>query len=337
MKFSAYMVRKLLIAIPMLFVLTVGVFALTRVAGDPAAMYIEPGMSQDQIARIRETYRLNDPLYIQYVHYMKGLLSGDLGYSRAAGMPVIQALATRLPATFELTLASMVIAVVIGTRLGVFSATRKGSAVDQVTRVMALGGVSMPVFWLGLLLLGTFYCELRVLPIGRYSLDIWPTSAHHTNFYILDAIINRSPAQLLDALEHLVLPAFCLAYLEMAIIVRIMRSSMLEVLNEDYIRSARAKGLPERTVIDKHAKRNALLPVVTVAAMSFGNMLAGATLTEKVFNWPGMGLWAVEAILKLDTISIMGYVIATGAIYMITNLIADVSYAYLDPRIRLGE
>lgn len=331
-----YCVRKLVFAIPLLILLTFGVFALTRVAGDPAAMYVVPGMTPEQIDAIRTRYRLNDPILVQYLHYMKGLLSGDMGYSRAAGMPVKDALATRLPATFELTAASLVVALVLGISLGTLSAVKSGTGVDQFTRILALGGVSVPIFWLAMMLLALFYAKWQVLPIGRYSPHLWPSTARHTNLYVIDALINRSPAQLWDAIRHLVLPAICLGYLEMATIMRMMRSTMLEVLGEPYIATARAKGISERVVIGKHARRNALVPVVTVAALSFGNMLAGATLTEKVFNWPGMGLWAVDAILSLDTTSIMAYVTVTGAIYMITNVLADVLYALLDPRIRLG-
>lgn len=337
MSVIAYSLRKLAFAIPLLVLLTIGVFALTRIAGDPVAMYVVPGMPQEQIEEIRARYRLNDPIFVQYLYYMKGLLLGEMGYSRAAGMPIKDALARRLPATIELTLASLLVAIFLGILLGTKSAVRSGSSIDQITRILALGGVSVPIFWFALILLALFYAKLQILPIGRFSPYIWTTAERHTQFYLLDAILNKSPAQFWDAIKHMILPAFCLGYLEMATIMRMMRSTMLEVLGEPYITAVRAKGMPEKIVINKHARKNALIPVTTTIMLSFGNMLAGSTLTEKVFNWPGMGLLAADAILALDTTTIMAYVIVTGAIYMITNILADILYAFLDPRIRFGK
>lgn len=335
MGIGSYVVRRVLAIIPTIFFLILIVFTLTRVAGDPAAMFIEPGMSPEQVARIRVAYGLDKPIYVQFANYLKELLRGNLGFSRTAGMPVTKAIAKFFPATLEITLMSMLISIFLGIRIGVVAAARAGGGVDQLSRVAALGGVSVPIFWLALILLFVFYARLRILPVGRADPSIWPLSDRHTDIYMLDAIINGNIRQLVDAIRHLILPVFCLSYLQLAIIMRVMRSSMLEVLREDYIATARAKGLLERTVINKHARRNALLPIITIAGFSFGTMLTGSILTERVFNWPGMGSWAVGSILNLDTTSIMGYVLVTGLIYIVVNLAADVLYSYLDPRISL--
>lgn len=336
MRVLNFVLRRAFYTIPTLLALSVGVFILTRLAGDPAAMYIVPGMSPQQVAKIKAAYHFNDPIYIQYWYYISGVLRGNLGYSRAAGMPVARAILQYLPATLELTLVSMLIATAIGISLGTWSGAKRNGVLDQVSRVLALGGVSVPIFWLALLLLTVFYARLGVLPVGRYDPDVWPLAQHHTNFYLLDAIMNRSPGQVLDALRHLVLPGVCLGYLQLALIMRLMRASMLEVLHDDYIRSARAKGLAESIVITKHARRNALLPTITVVGYSFGTMLTGSILTERVFNWPGMGQWAVRSILNLDTTSIMGYVLITGALYIFINMLTDLAYAQLDPRVQLA-
>lgn len=328
-----YIAKRVLAVIPTVFIVVFLVFVLTRVAGDPAAMYIEPGTSPEQAARIRQVHHLDEPLLTQFVYYLRDLSHGNLGFSRISGIPVLQAIGKYFPATLELTLISMLVAVVLGVRLGVSAAARAGGALDQVSRVAALGGVSVPIFWLALILLYIFYARFRVLPVGRANASIWPLSDRHTNIYILDALINGNLRQLGDAIMHLLLPVFCLSYLQLAIIMRVMRSSMLEVLREDYIATARAKGVSERHVIRKHARRNALLPTVTIVGFSFGTMLSGSILTEKVFNWPGMGSWAVRSILNLDTASILGYVLITGLVYALVNLMTDVLYSYLDPRI----
>lgn len=336
MSLAAFVLKRILYAVPVLVALVVATFVLIRLAGDPAAMYIVPGMSQEQVANIRKTYGLDRPLAVQFGLYVKSLLSGDLGYSKAAGMSVGRAILKHLPATMELTVFSMVFATMLGIAVGTISAVRRNRLIDHVSRVLALGGVSMPIFWFALLLLTVFYANLGVLPIGRYDPSIWPQSQQHTNIYLLDALLNLSPAQFWDAIKHLLLPGLCLGYLQMALVMRMMRSSMLEVLNEDYVRSARAKGLAEKTVINKHARRNALLPTVTVIGLTFGTMLSGSILTEKVFNWPGMGMWAVRSILNLDSTSIMGYVLATGSIYLLVNIVTDILYSLFDPRVQVA-
>jgi ABC-type dipeptide/oligopeptide/nickel transport system permease component len=310
-----------------------------RMAGDPVTAYLTnpERATERQIQEVIEKYGLDEPQYIQYIYWLKGVLQGDLGYSQVANVPVTEAIKLKFPATFEIAILATIIAVVVGIAAGTRSAVKANSAFDQTTRVTSLVAVSIPVFWLGLILLKVFYADLGWMPApeGRTGLE-YSDVATPTNFKLIDSIILWKPDMFWDALMHLVLPAITLAFASTAIIVRMMRSSMLEVLGAEYVRTARSKGLPEKVVIKRHARRNALIPTTTVVGLSFGGLLGGAVLTETIFNWPGMGRWSADAALNLDTAGIMGFTLLAAVIYVLANLTVDIMYAYLDPRVRLG-
>jgi peptide/nickel transport system permease protein len=318
------------------------VFTLTRMAGDPAAAYNQSDRPLSESARlaINERYHLNDPVYVQYFYWLEGVVGGDWGYSPTARMPVTEAIAKFFPATFELTMISILIAIVIGIALGTISAVRRNTPADHATRIMALSGVSLPIFWLGLMLQFIFGFSLKWLPLdGRYdtilSLQSGNRIVEYTGFRLIDTILNGNWTMFGDAFLHIILPALTLSFGTIAIITRIMRSSMLEVMNLDYVRTARSKGLPERLVIRKHARRNAMIPTTTVIGLSFGGLLSGAVLTESIFSWPGLGRWSATATLNNDWNAILGFTLLAAFIYVVVNLAVDILYAYLDPRVRL--
>jgi len=308
-------------------------------AGDPVNSYLSDPerASERQIQAVIDKYGLDEPQYIQYLYWLKGVLQGDLGYSQVANLPVTDAIKLKFPATFEIAILATIIAVVVGIAAGTRSAVKANSAFDQATRVTSLVAVSIPVFWLGLMLLKVFYLDLgwAAAPDGRTSIGFADVPTP-TNFMLIDSLIVGRPDMFWDALMHLALPAITLAFASTAIIVRMMRSSMLEVLGAEYVRTARSKGLPEKVVIKRHARRNALIPTTTVVGLSFGGLLSGAVLTETIFNWPGMGRWAADAAFNLDTAGIMGFTLLAAVIYTLANLTVDIMYAYLDPRVRLG-
>lgn len=329
--------RRLVAAVPVLLGVTVLTFLLSHVIpGDPARLLVGQRASDEVVRRMRKELGLDDPLYVQYWNYLGQLLRGDLGTSIRNRRPVIRDLAERFPASLELTSVSLFLCVVMAIPLGVMSAVKRNRLVDHVTRVLALFGVSMPVFWWGLLLLLVFYFRLGWLPgPGRIDLTVSPPVGY-TSLYILDSILSRDWRALASSARHLVLPAFCLCYVYLAIMTRMVRSSMLEVLSCDYIRTARANGLPERTVIYKHALRNALAPTVTMVGLSFGELIGGAILTETIFAWPGLGSYMVDSVLFLDFPAIMGCTVLICLVYMIVNLIVDITYGFLDPQVRWG-
>jgi len=335
-----YVARRLLLLIPVLIGVSILTFTIMRAAGDPVTAYLPRGEQTNPLAveRIIQQYHLDEPTWVQYLYWLKGVLALDLGFSQVASDDVSDVLAMKFPATFELSLTATLIAVFVGIRAGTVAAVRVNTWVDQITRVVSLVAVSIPVFWLGLLLLMVFYNQLGWSegPL-RYSAQEYNINdlTHYTNLLLVDTLLNGEWDFFLDALNHLALPAITLAFASTALIVRMMRSSMLEVLGAEYIRTARSKGLPERTVIHKHARRNALIPTVTVVGLSFGGLLGGAVLTETIFIWPGLGAWAAQAALNLDTAGIMGFTLLTATIYVMANLIVDLAYAYLDPRVRL--
>jgi ABC-type dipeptide/oligopeptide/nickel transport system permease component len=337
MKMTSYIIKRLLLLIPVLLGVSIIVFSLTRIAGDPAAAYANDKTTEAQLQLIHERFHLDEPIINQYWYWLDGILHGDWGYSRAAHSEVTHAIVEFFPATFELALISMVIAVIIGIALGTLSAVRRDTPLDHTTRIMALSGVSLPIFWLALILQLVFYSMLGWLPAtGRYG-DAYIVSGipHISGFLLVDSLLVGDLNLFGDALIHIILPAITLSFGTIAIITRIMRSSMLEVLNQDYVKTARAKGLSERVVIKRHARRNALIPTTTVVGLSFGGLLGGAVLTESIFAWPGLGRWSSMAILSNDWASIMGFVLITSIIYVIMNLIVDLLYAYLDPRVIL--
>lgn len=347
---TAYLLRRLLGLIPVLFGVSLLIFTITRlVPGDPAVALLGQRSSPEAREQLRVELGLDQPLWVnfeaaaergpaglleaQYPIYMQRLLQGDLGRSIFSRIPVSQSLRARFPATIELTLFAMVFAVAIGLPAGVWAALNRGRIADTAVMTVALSGVSFPVFWLAIILIYLFAVVLGWLPpSGRLSVatDLRPI----TGLYVLDAMLRGNGAALVDALRHLVLPAVALGTIPLAIVVRMTRSSMLEVLSQDYVRTARSKGVSERVVVNKHALRNALLPVVTVIGLSFGTLLSGAILTETVFSWPGIGRWVYDAIAARDYPIIQGGVLFVAFIFVIVNLLVDLSYALIDPRIQ---
>lgn len=313
------------------------VFALTRIGGSPIGIYLSHEMSPAEVAEIEARFHLDKPLPVQYVYWISGVVRGDLGWSGVAAAPVTEIFPNKLAATMELAVASGLIAVALGIGLGTFAGARRNRLPDHVIRVVAVGGASMPLFWFAILLLIVFWVYLGWFPVGRSDPTIFASIAHPTGLYTLDAILAGSLKALRDAVWHLVLPAIALGYGATAIIARMMRSSLVEELQEDYVDAARAKGLPERLVLRRHARRNALIPTVTVIGLTFGFLLQGTVVAEIVFRWPGLGRWMADAVLRGDQATIMAYVMFTSVLFLMVNLIVDVVYAYLDRRVVLGE
>lgn len=331
---ARYVVRRILEAVPVLIGASIAVFMLIHLipGGPEVALLGERGSSQN-VAALRERLGLDKPLPEQYLVYVGNILRGDLGNSVAGNIPIADELRQRFPATAELALFALVLAVMVGVPVGVISAVRRGSWVDTGTMLGSLIGVSMPIFWLGLLLLWIFGVELKLLPfIGRLSPNVEIQTI--TGLNTVDAILTGNWFALGDALKHLILPAITLSTIPIAIIARITRSAMLEVLHMDYIRTARAKGLREGTVIRRHALRNALLPVVTVIGLQLGSLLAGAVLTETIFSWPGIGRWLFNSIQGRDYAIVQSVTLVITFIFVAVNMLVDLSYAWLNPRIR---
>ena len=331
-----YIAKRLLNLIPVLLGITLLVFAfLHLIPGDPAVTMLGDRATPDRVAALRERLGLNQPLPLQYLTFLWNLVRLDFGTSIISGVPIAQEIRVRWPATFELSLAAMSIASIVGIPAGVLAAVRKNSAVDNLTMSGSLLGVSMPVYWLGLLLIYLFAVNMSWLPpSGRLSIDVGFSFKPITGFYVLDALLQLDFKALKDVLAHLILPAVTLGTIPLAIVARITRSAMLEVLSQDYIRTARAKGLLERWVIFKHALKNALLPVVTIVGLQFGTLLGGAILTETIFSWPGIGSWIYEGILNRDYPVVQGGVVFVAVTFVLINLLVDLSYAFLDPRIQ---
>lgn len=348
---TAYVLRRLLGLIPVLIGVTLLIFFLTRVIpGDPAVAMLGQRAAPKSVERLRNELGLDRPLFLnteefretgklqslfesQYFRYMSRLIRFDLGRSIFSLNPVATSLKHRFPATLELTLVAMAIAVLIGIPAGVWAATRRGTLSDTAITLVAISGVSFPVFWLGIILIYLFAVVLGWLPpSGRVSAATQIESI--TGLYVLDALIRGNFSGAWDALRHLVLPAVALGTIPLAIVVRMTRSAMLEVLGQDYVRTARAKGLDERVVVRKHGLRNALLPVVTVIGLSFGTLLSGAILTETVFSWPGIGRWVYDGISSRDYPIIQGGVIFVAVLFVLVNLLVDISYSLIDPRIQ---
>jgi peptide/nickel transport system permease protein len=310
------------------------VFGFLRlIPGDPAVTMLGERATPENIARVREQLGLNKPLPEQYLIFLGNALRGDLGRSILRQEPVTQEIIRRFPATIELALAALLIAVVVGIPAGVISAVRRGSWFDSSSMLVALTGVSMPIFWLGLMLIYLFAVVLHLLPTGG-RLDAGTQLAPITNLVLVDALLRGNIPVFFQGLRHLLLPALALGTIPMAIIARMTRSSMLEVLGQDYIRTAQAKGLKERTVVVRHALRNAWLPIITVVGLQVGILLSGAILTETVFSWPGIGRWLVDAIYARDYPIVQGVTLMIALIFVVVNLTVDILYALVDPRIR---
>ncbi|GGM97594.1 peptide ABC transporter permease [Thermus composti] len=332
----SYLFRRLLGLVPVLFGITLLVFLfLQLIPGDPAQAILGERGTPEQLAALREKLGLNRPLYVQYLTFVRNVLTGDLGTSAVSTIPVAEELKRRWPATFELALAATLVAVVLGIPVGILAAVRKNSLLDTLSMSLSLLGVSMPVFWLGLLLVYLFAVNLHWLPTGgRLSTDLAIDFKPLTGFLILDGLLTLNFQVFWDALRHLLLPALTLGTIPLAILTRITRSAMLEVLSQDYVRTARAKGLAERQVIFKHALKNALLPVITIIGLQFGTLLGGAILTETIFSWPGIGSYIYEGILNRDYPVVQAGVLVVATAFVLVNLLVDLSYALLDPRIQ---
>ena len=329
-----YAIKRFLTIVPVLIGISLIVFSFIHlIPGDPAVAMLGERATPQRVAEVRAQLGLDKPLYTQYFIYVDKVLHGDLGASILRGDPVLRDLVRRFPATVELAISAILIAISVGVPMGIISAVWRNSFFDGFSRLVALAGVSMPIFWLGLMLAWFFGVVLRWLPTGfRLGTDVTLVSV--TNFYILDCLLTKNAAALVSSLRHLILPAVALSTIPMAVIARMTRASLLEVLSQDYIRTAESKGLPQRSVILRHAMRNALLPVMTVTGLQVGRLLAGAILTETIFSWPGIGLWIYESIQARDYPIVQGATLFIATIFVMVNLITDVLYAAVDPRIK---
>lgn len=328
-----FIIRRSLTIIPTLLGVSIVVFLLLSITpGDPAELLLGERATVESLEAMREYLGLNEPLHVQYGLFLKRLIKLDLGETIWTRQKVIVEIKERFPATIELSLAALFLACLFGVTLGIVSASRQYSIFDYLSMVGSLIGVSMPVFWLGLMLMLVFSLHLGWFPVsGRIGVNTELEVI--TNFYVLDAIITRNWKAFWDVLQHLALPAIALSTIPMAIIARMTRSSMLEVLRQDYIKTARAKGLSETKVVLKHALRNSLIPVVTVIGLQFGILLGGAILTEHVFSWPGVGKWIYEGVVKRDYMVIQGGTMLVATVFVVVNTLVDILYAVINPRI----
>jgi peptide/nickel transport system permease protein len=331
---ARYLLRRLALTIPILLGVSLLVFLMLHSAGgDPAQTILGARADPESIAELRRELGLDRPLLVQYVAFLSGAVRGDFGRSYRSNTPVIAEIAARFPATIELAIAAMVIAVVVGVVFGTLAAVRRHSILDYVSSSVVLLGVSLPTFWLGLILIIIFGLWLRWLPIsGRVDPRLGADPS--LPFLTLASLLHGNWAVAKDALRHLVLPALTLAAWPAAIVARMTRASLIESLGQDYVRTARGKGLPEQLIVVSHAARNALLPVLTVVGLEFGTLLGGAVVTETIFSWPGLGQLTVTAIGARDYQIVQGVVVLLGAVFVLLNLLVDVLYAVLDPRIR---
>jgi peptide/nickel transport system permease protein len=318
-----------------LFGVSILVFLMLRmIPGDPAQLLLGEYANPEELARLRTQLGLDKSYLTQYWIYLKNTLQGDFGNSVRTGAPVVDEIGVRLVATIELSMAAMLIATLFGIAAGVVSAVKQYSILDYASMFLALVGVSMPIFWLGLMLIYLLAVKFPILPMmGRLSMGLETTPL--TGLVMIDSLIAGQFGAFWDGLRHLVLPAFTLATIPMAIVARITRSSMLEVLNRDYVRTARAKGLGEAVVILRHALRNAFLPVVTVLGLNLGLLLGGAVLTETIFSWPGLGRYVVDSLMGRDYAAVQGCILIFAVLMALINLAVDLIYVLLDPRIRV--
>jgi peptide/nickel transport system permease protein len=327
-------VRRLIFLIFVLFGLSLITFGLSHVVpGDPARLMAGPRASKSAVEKLRERYGLNDPLPIQYVNYVRGLANGDLGMSFTTRRPVLDDLRRYLPATIELGAVAFILSTLIGIPLGVVSSVRRDQVPDHIARFISISGLALPVFWLAIMAQFVFFGELGWLPDGArlpIGMDPPPTV---TGLYTVDSLVAGDWERFRLSLLHLILPATVLAYGSLAVITRMVRGGMLEVLNQDYIRTARAKGIAPNGVIYGHALKNAMLPTVTSLGLQIGLLLSGAFLVEIVFSWPGIGRYAVEAIQRLDYNATMATTLVIALIFVLMNLVVDILYLFLDPRI----
>jgi len=332
-----FIVRRLLLLVPILIGVSILVFIWIRLLpGSPAQALLGERATPQSIAQLNRQFGLDKPLYVQYWRYLVETVGHlNLGTSIKTFRPVTFEIQNRFPATVELALGAMVFALAFGIPLGFFAAKKYGSFFDHASLVGSLLGISIPIFFLGLILKYIFAVRLGWLPsIGRE--DVLAIRSHPTNFYILDAILNGDPGALWDTIKHLILPSIALGSIPLAIVARITRAAVLDVQNEDYVRTARAKGLPPFEVDHRHVLRNALLPISTIIGLQTGLLLSGAVLTETVFAWPGVGSWLKDAIFDRDYPVLQGGIMFLAVVFVVVNLIVDVSYAVINPRIRLS-
>jgi dipeptide transport system permease protein len=331
-----FLIKRLALTLPTFFALMLVTFLMIRlVPGDPIEVRRgERGISPERLAELRHDMGLDQPVWKQFLDYAGGVLQGDFGVSIISKNPILHEFLTLFPATLELTFFAMLLAVVIGVPAGVIAAARRGSIYDQAMMGAALTGFSMPIFWWGLMLILVSSVWLGLTPVsGRIDLIKYYFPAT-TGFMLVDSLISGQKGAFADALRHLILPAIVLGTIPLAVIARMTRSSMLEVLEEDYVRTARAKGLMPSRIIGVHALRNALIPVVTVIGLQTGTLLAGAVLTETIFSWPGVGKWLIESIGRRDYPALQGGIMLISTIVIVVNLIVDLLYGLINPRIR---
>ena len=329
----AYIIRRILILVPTLFGVSIIVFLMLHLTpGDPAELLLGERATEATLNEVREHLGLNKPLHVQYGLFLKRLSKGDLGETIWTRQKVWVEIRERFPATIELSMVALGISCFFGVIFGIISATKQYSIFDYISMIGALAGVSMPIFWLGLIFMLIFSVNLGWLPIsGRLSIGV--DIQVITNFYILDAILTANWTALKDVLWHIIMPAVTLSTIPTAIVARMTRSAMLDVLRQDYIKTAKAKGLSQFKVVFKHALRNALIPVVTTIGLQFGVLLGGAILTETIFAWPGVGKWMYDGVTKRDYMVIQGGTLFIATMFVVINLMVDVLYAIINPRI----
>jgi peptide/nickel transport system permease protein len=335
MQTFVFIVKRILLLIPILLGISILTFTMTHILpGDPTYILLSPYAKEEDVQQKREELGLDEPLYVQYGIYLRDLLQGDLGHSYRTQNPVTEDLKQRFPVSFELTTLSLALAVLVGVPLGVQAAVHKDTWLDHIMRVTSVGGVSIPIFWTGVVLIFIFYYKLRLAPAPMGRLDALGEAPQHiTGMYAFDALATGNWEVLRSALSHLALPVVTLSFAMIAPILRITRNSMLESMGSNYVRTSKAMGLKNRTVIYKDALRNALLPVVTSIGLIYGWSLGGEVLVEVVFSWPGMGYYAVNSIINMDFNPVQGFVLVTATIYVTVNLILDILYTVIDPRI----
>jgi peptide/nickel transport system permease protein len=338
MKMWEYIVRRVLFMIPILIGVLAFSFIISHmVPGDPVGVYLGKKASDPVLrAEIEERYHFNDPLHVQFYYYITGIFHGDLGYSLSGHEPVGALIARALPATIELVLAASLFSVPVGIYLGILSATKRNTWIDVVARVVALIGISVPGFFLALLLQQFLASRFPIFPLdGRFPNNV-PTPHNITGLYLVDSLLTLDLRGFFYSAYYIALPAFALGFTIIGYILRMMRSSMLEVMTADYIRSARAKGVRERRVIYKHALKNAMGPTMTISGLTIGGAISYTVFVESIFGWPGIGRFAVRSSEQLDFAGILGFTIVVTIAFLVANLIVDVLYAYLDPQVRLG-
>ena len=337
MNIGAFILRRLILQIFVLLGLSIFTFLLMfGLPGDPAAILYSAGGSLgfEEYNHFREKWGLDLPIWKQYTNFITNLMRGDMGTSLVTRTPIFDEIKSYFPATIELSIVAFIFACIMGLPLGIISALKRNSWVDHTIRAVSLFGVSMPIFWFAIILLIIFYFYLGIIPSSqRIDLDM-EIPRHITGFYIIDTIAVGDWTALLNVLHHLILPAFVLGFSVVGLLARVTRASILEVISQDYVRTARSKGLQEKTVISRHVLRNALIPTVTILGLLVGGVLSGAVLTETIFAWPGVGRFAVQSIMLLDRLAVVNVTILVGIVFSTANMIVDITVAFLDPRIR---